>query len=118
MNITGRRWVPQLSTPRLPNPNNYPPGGAPTGHNSLLCTAGTGSAVSAGDTRAHGSLAHAEYAILPEIPRQLPVFLNRSSLDGGGMRGADCQLEKLTEFSGNDSTMVVECSHDEWVMTN
>ena len=56
--------------------------------------------------------------ILPDNPRQLPMFLNRSSLDGGGMRGADCQLEKLTEFSGNDSTMVVECSHDEWVMTN
>ncbi len=31
-----------------------------------------------------------EPAILPENPRQLPAFLNRSPLEGGAMRGTDC----------------------------
>ncbi len=44
-----------------------------------------------------------QYTILPDNPWQLPVFLNRSSLNGRVMGGENGQLEKLRRFSGNDS---------------
>ena len=55
-------------------------------------------------------LSYMEYAILPENPWQLPMIGNRSPLDGMGMRGEDCQLEELGEFSGKDSQTPETCS--------
>ena len=52
----------------------------------------------------------AEVTILPEDPRQLPTIGRRSLLNGMGMRGATCHLEKLGEFSGSDSQVPVKRS--------
>jgi hypothetical protein len=59
-------------------------------------------------------LPYMEYVILPENPRQLPVFLSTElHWTVGAMTGAPCQLDKLGRFSGSDLQVSVKCPHHE-----